>query len=193
MPSYNRTTGVKPAPHLELCHHCHLGLGDSRQRFLCDSCATDGLIRSQYTTNGQRIETPPLVPPHDDDDRPAAAAPRKRELDAEELTSLHVGVTRESRQRFDDDLLLDAARQISASGRYVEESTGAPAAGLLAAGRLAGLAQHRSEAAAERLVQAGRLRHVEVRYLHPGDGAPRGRRAAGVRLVTGAAAPGPAR
>jgi hypothetical protein len=133
-------------------------------------------VRASYNSRGERVAPLPgeVPPPRDDDDGRAVMPPRKRELDAEGLASLHVADTRESRQRSDDDLLLDAVRQISASGRYVEEATGAPAAGLLGAGRLAGLAQHRAEAAAARLAEAGRLRRVEVRYLHarqlPGGG-----------------------
>jgi hypothetical protein len=181
------------------------GLGDPRQRFLCDSCATDGLIRSQFTTTGQRIELPPLVPPRDQGDdgaltaadveagRRATMARVSAEAAAEgRRPGPEADARRQARHRHDDLLLLAAVRRLTEEGRYRVVGTDEPAAGLKAAEAAAGLTQYGADRAAARLVAAGKLRRIAV-TPRPEAGTKRyGRAMAGLQLVTAAAAPGTA-
>jgi hypothetical protein len=181
------TTRAK-APATEPCHGCSAATGNPLQRYLCDGCFTNGLIRSQFTTSGQRIETPPLVTPraYGDDNRPAVVPPRKNELNAEGLATLHERVNDEARRRFDDDLLLDAVDELSGAGKY-RTPDGEAAAGLLAAARRGGLTLGRADAAAGRLIEAGRLRRV-VALVYRDGGRRCGKAAAGLQIVASEAA-----
>jgi hypothetical protein len=170
------TTSAAPPPR---CVHCTRLIGEPVGRGMCKACYSDAAIRSMYSTAGVRLPTPATRPVrHDEDDfDPFRRGPDRHMAPAEQRAPLDP----RAQQQADDEALLAGVLEVTRERVNVQDD-GTPAASVTAAARRAGLpTAHRANAAAARLVAAGRARSVRV-WLNPhGPPAPGvGRTAAGL-------------
>src|SRR5438552_1072388 len=53
------TTTLRPPAAPSLCRNCSSPGADATRRWLCPGCASDGAVRSCFSTDGRRIADPP--------------------------------------------------------------------------------------------------------------------------------------
>jgi hypothetical protein len=177
----SKTTAVT-ALQYPRCVHCQRLILEPAARGLCRNCYASP-ARSSYDSSGRRVAP---VPPgglacHDgEDDGPFVRGPARHVTAAEQRSPLDPQAQRQA----DDEALLAGVLEVTRERINVTDD-GTPASSVTAAARRAGLATaHRANAAAARLVAAGRARSVRV-WLNPhGTPAPGvGRTAAGLVAV----------
>jgi hypothetical protein len=148
------------------CSFCRRIGADPRHRRLCLRCYLDGRIRSCFATTGERLRDPPPPEPEvvwDSSDDDGQAGDRQSDDSPPKRSRRHMALAQhQAVKAADDAAVLAAVDTLTARGQYADEA-GQPAAALRLAGRIAGLAEGETVAAAARLVAAGQLSAVLVR------------------------------
>jgi hypothetical protein len=167
------------------CAHCQRLIVEVAARGLCRSCYASP-SRSAYDSSGNRVAPVPSggLARHDgEDDDPFVRGPARHVTAAEQRSPLDP----RAQQQADDEALLAGVLEVTRERINVADD-GTPASSVSAATRRAGLNPPRGNAAAARLIAAGRARSVKV-WLSPNGPATagHGRTAAGLLVLDGAA------
>src|SRR5579885_229917 len=128
-------------PAAALCRNCQGPGADPTRRWLCPACASDGAIRSCFSTDGRRVAEPvaerveqseyvevpiTLEAPYDGR-QPAEPPPHSRPRRPRRCPTPTDPAARQAQQEADDAALLAAAEEVTRRGRHLIAGTCVPA------------------------------------------------------------------